>query len=43
MKAIVQNRYGTSDVLKLREIERPNAGDDEMLVRVRAASIHADV
>jgi NADPH:quinone reductase-like Zn-dependent oxidoreductase len=43
MKAIVQNRYGTSDVLELQEIERPNAGDDEMLVRVRAASIHADV
>jgi len=43
MKAIVQNRYGTADVLELREIERPNARDDEMVVRVRAASIHADV
>jgi NADPH:quinone reductase-like Zn-dependent oxidoreductase len=43
MKAIVQNRYGTADVLELREIERPNAQDDEMVVRVRAASIHADV
>lgn len=43
MKAIVQNRYGTAEVLELREIERPIAEDDEMLVRVRAASIHADV
>ena len=43
MKAIVQNRYGTADVLELREIERPIAEDDAMLVRVRAASIHADV
>ena len=43
MKAIVQNRYGSADVLELREIERPNVKDDEMLVRVRAASVHADV
>jgi NADPH:quinone reductase-like Zn-dependent oxidoreductase len=43
MKAIVQNRYGTADVLELREIERPIAEDDDMLVQVRAASIHADV
>ena len=43
MKAIVQNRYGTADVLELRDIERPIAKDDEILVHVRAASIHADV
>jgi NADPH:quinone reductase-like Zn-dependent oxidoreductase len=43
MKAIVQNHYGSAEVLELREIERPNVGDDEMLVRVRAASVHADV
>jgi hypothetical protein len=43
MKAIVQNRYGTADVLELREIERPKPGDDEMLLRDFAASIHADV
>ena len=40
MKAIVQNRYGTADVLRLRDIEKPIAEDDEILVRVRAASIH---
>jgi len=31
------------EVLELREIERPVAGDDEVLVRVRAASVHPDV
>jgi NADPH:quinone reductase-like Zn-dependent oxidoreductase len=43
MKAIVQDRYGSPDDLELREIETPVAGDDEVLVRVRAASVHADV
>jgi NADPH:quinone reductase-like Zn-dependent oxidoreductase len=43
MKAIVQENYGSADVLELREIDRPTAGDDEVLVRVRAASLHPDV
>ena len=43
MKAIVQERYGSPDVLELREIDRPDVEDDEVLVRVRAASVHADV
>ena len=43
MKAIVQERYGSADVLQLREVERPEAGDDQVLVRVRAASVHPDV
>lgn len=44
MKAIVQTRYGPpQDVLELREIDRPAVGSDEVLVRVRAASVHADV
>jgi NADPH:quinone reductase-like Zn-dependent oxidoreductase len=43
MKAIVQDRYGSADVFELREIERPIAGGGEVLVRVRAASVHADV
>jgi NADPH:quinone reductase-like Zn-dependent oxidoreductase len=43
MKAIVQDRYGPPDVLELREIDRPVVGDDEVLVRVRAASVHPDV
>jgi NADPH:quinone reductase-like Zn-dependent oxidoreductase len=43
MKAIVQNRYGSPDVLELREIDEPVVEDDQLLVRVRAASVHADV
>ena len=43
MKAIVQNRYGSADVLELREVDEPVARDDQLLVRVRAASVHADV
>jgi NADPH:quinone reductase-like Zn-dependent oxidoreductase len=43
MMAIVQNRYGPPDVLELREIDEPVAGDDQLLVRVQAASVHADV
>ena len=44
MKAIVQDKYGPpGDVLTLREIDKPVAGDDEVLVRVRAAAVHADL
>ena len=43
MKAIVQKRYGSPDNLELREVDKPVPGDDEVLVRVRAASIHPDV
>jgi NADPH:quinone reductase-like Zn-dependent oxidoreductase len=41
MKAIVQDEYGSPvDVLALEEIDKPAVKDDEVLVRVRAASIH---
>ena len=44
MKAIVQDRYGSpDDVLELKEIDKPVIKDDEVLVRVRAASVHPDV
>jgi hypothetical protein len=42
IKAIVQDRYGPPEVLQLREIEPPNVADDEVLVRIRAASLHPD-
>jgi NADPH:quinone reductase-like Zn-dependent oxidoreductase len=37
MKAIVQDVYGSADVLKLREIGQPSPGDGEVLIQVRAA------
>jgi NADPH:quinone reductase-like Zn-dependent oxidoreductase len=40
MQAIVQDRYGTADVLELQEVDRPTVAPDEVLVRVRAASVH---
>lgn len=43
MKAIVQERYGSPDDLELREVATPVVGDDDVLVRVRAASVHPDV
>ncbi|MBI4312067.1 MAG: NAD(P)-dependent alcohol dehydrogenase [Chloroflexi bacterium] len=44
MKAIVQDRYGPpEDVLELKDIEAPVVKDDEVLVCVHAASVHADV
>ncbi len=40
MQAIVQDRYGAAEVLESRDIDRPEIGDGEVLVRVNAASIH---
>ncbi|SDM94907.1 NADPH:quinone reductase [Lentzea albidocapillata subsp. violacea] len=41
MKAIVQDRYGSADVLELQEVERPVPAAGEVLVRVRASSVNA--
>jgi NADPH:quinone reductase-like Zn-dependent oxidoreductase len=38
MKAIVQERYGTADVLELEDIDEPVVGSRELLLRVHAAS-----
>ena len=43
MKAIVQDTYGEADVLRLEEIERPEPGPGEVLVRVRAAGVDPGV
>ena len=40
MKAIVYCDYGTADVLRLEDIEKPVPADDELLVRVRAAAVN---
>jgi NADPH:quinone reductase-like Zn-dependent oxidoreductase len=40
MKAIVQDTYGSAGVLELRDIDKPTIGDDEVLIRVRAAGVN---
>ena len=40
MKAIVRDKYGTPDVLELKDIDKPVLGDDEVLVRVHATSVN---
>ncbi|MEV4947749.1 NAD(P)-dependent alcohol dehydrogenase [Streptomyces sp. NPDC053755] len=41
MKAIVQDRYGSPDVLEYRDVEEPAVAGHEVLVRVRAAAVNA--
>jgi NADPH:quinone reductase-like Zn-dependent oxidoreductase len=40
MKAIVHERYGRPEVLKLRDVEKPLIKDDQVLVRVHASSVN---
>ena len=43
MKAVVQDVYGSTDALRFEDIEMPVIGDDEVLVRVRAAGVDPGV
>jgi NADPH:quinone reductase-like Zn-dependent oxidoreductase len=43
MKAIVQDKYGSADVLELRDVEKPHPGDDDLLIRVHAAGVDPGV
>ena len=40
MMAIVQDEYGSPDVLELRDVDKPEVRDDEVLVRVHAAGVN---
>ena len=39
MKAIVINRYGSPDVLKMREVAKPVPKDNEVLIRIHATAV----
>jgi len=41
MKAIVYHKYGSPDVLRMEDIQKPFPGDDEVLVKICAVSINS--
>jgi NADPH:quinone reductase-like Zn-dependent oxidoreductase len=40
MKAIVYHSYGSPDVLRYEDVDKPTAGDDQVLINIRAASVN---
>jgi NADPH:quinone reductase-like Zn-dependent oxidoreductase len=40
MKAIVRDTYGSPEVLELRDIDKPEPEDNEVLVQVHASSVN---
>ena len=40
MKAIVYQNFGSPDILRFEEIDKPTPADNEVLIRVRAASVN---
>jgi NADPH:quinone reductase-like Zn-dependent oxidoreductase len=43
MSAVTQHEYGAPEVLRVAEVDRPEAGDDQVLVRVHAAGLDRGV
>lgn len=39
MRAVIQDRYGSSEVLRVSEVDIPDAGDNEVLIKVHAAGL----
>jgi NADPH:quinone reductase-like Zn-dependent oxidoreductase len=41
MKAILYTKYGSPDVVQFKDVEKPAPGDDEVLIKIHAASVNA--
>jgi NADPH:quinone reductase-like Zn-dependent oxidoreductase len=41
MKSVVYTKYGSPDVVQIKDVEKPAPGDDEVLIKIHAASVNA--